>query len=299
MDKSSPAHKENSSDIERPEVLGNPMKNGTFRSSDPSEMKDGLIPHVSIHPDGGNVMKCDGSGDLKDVGHIKVYGTKDCGDHVCVWLRIPLYVRDYLSSKYYGVPVRLPSLSRGEHLLYLAVDGTGLRLRKSLCYSHHVIRVHEAMLALGEQDTVNDLDVVSGISGSSGKHVSRSSCKNDWYIPPSDEIAQLTPFVLPEHVVRKGMSFDVNERYTLTKHVAQELRDIMCDEFWRDLTLYIDDCKIAFRSSPGYKFNLQSVIYDFVIGNSIDVRHVDTIERNWRRLRKKIMDDANNRIDGC
>lgn len=210
-------------------------------------------------------------------GTLPVLGTKDC-DCICVWLRIPLYVRDYLATKYYGIPIRLNRLSQGEHLLHKVYDGTRVRVRKSLCYSHHMIRVREAIEALHEK-------VLNGGDTSMN------------YIPSLDEVARLTPIALPDTVTRKGMCIELTERWTLPPNVAKELIDVLCNEFWRDLMLYIDDSKIAGRAaSKKYRFNLNASIYDFSIGNNIDIRHVDTIERNYRRLKKRLVDEANRRV---
>lgn len=230
----------------------------------------------SIIPDKG-FASAESAGDALAV-RPKAFTTKECGVP-CVWLKIPLYVKDYLATKYYGLPIRMNKLSQGEHLLYKVVDGTKMRTGRGIVYSHHMIRVREAMDALGESD-VTDADKVLH------------------YIPTKDEVAMLTPFVLPEHVTKKGITFDTTERWTLTKTVAIELREVLNNEFWRDLMLYIDDSKIAGRAAlKKYKFNLNAVIYDFAIGNNIDIRHVDTIERNYRRIRKRLVEEANRVVE--
>lgn len=189
-----------------------------------------------------------------------------------IYIKISRYIRDYLSTKYGGYPVRLSDRTEAYAVLSngLARDSSG-KCPSTTAYSENV--VEEA----------------------------RKSNKVNGAIRPrkeltSEEIDNLCAIVIPSEIVTKGMTIKTNDTFTLCPTHAQKLKDKLTQEFWRDLMLYIEDCKLTVYAERGKHLNVQEAICDFAVSYDIDIKHIETLTRNYKREKKKILDYAKKKI---
>lgn len=187
---------------------------------------------------------------------------------VC-YLRVEPYMHGYLKAQYGGFPLLFPEF----HLIPSIIESriavnASLKQVTELCYS-------QAAFEYDRDGKVFDINIGT---------------------PHPDRVEEYISIQLPESVQRRNGIVKVGKNWQLNKNGASLVRQVIKDEFWTALSLFIEDCIKRSRVTGDY-VTIENAISDFMMVYDIPMEELDNMVKGERRKRQAMYEDIKLRRD--
>ena len=108
----------------------------------------------------------------------------------------------------------------------------------------------------------------------------------DRSLPTDDEMRTMLGIVIPDQVPRRNCMLTVNDHWQLSEQSTIRVRNILTDEFWKDLNTFVFNYEKR-CSYNNHKFVKEDAIEEFLVKNNVDLVHFDNIIRYRQRKMKR------------
>lgn len=185
-----------------------------------------------------------------------------------MYVKLSIYFRKYIESKYGKSPVCFPLLSP----MYS-------------CIERYIVNNYN----LSPISALSFSEYAFNYKGDNGLY---ENCNVS--VPSEEDKANFLAIVIPGQVFRIGSLIKTSNNWQLSYQGAIEFKKLIRREFWIECIKFIDDCFHAARLQH-FSVTRENAISDFLVAYNIPMTSYESILRSERRARIELRSEIENR----